>query len=96
MLKISERRYLEVKADNLNDYLSSIYGRRFNLYENEGVGYNTILMFDVSDRQTRFEIADVANFRGGQLVPNVTRALLVHLCELGHIQPGRYIVVSAS
>jgi hypothetical protein len=96
MLKTKAAEYIEVTADNLNTYLSHMFGRRFNVYDNEEVAYNTILVFEVSDRQTRFEIADVANHIGGQKVPFVTRALLVKLAEEGHILGGKYIVVRAS
>jgi hypothetical protein len=89
------RTYFELTAQELNQLIDDQFGRHYNVYQVEGVTYGTVLYFDVSDRMTRFEQTDVANFRGLNFVPNVTRALLTSLAEKELIPVGRYIIVSA-
>ena len=95
MIELKTRTYYELTAKELNDLIEQFFDRKYDVYRNEDVGYNAIVVFDVSDRLTRFEMTDIANFNGRKFVPNVTRALLNQLAEQGHIPAGRYIVTSA-
>lgn len=89
------RTYHEFTARELDEFIDQHYGRNFDVYQNEGVTYNTVLVFDVSDRMTRFDQIDLSHFVGKQFVPNITRTLLTALCEKGQIPSGRYIITSA-
>ena len=94
-MKIHTTTLHEIDADELNEFVSKIYGGNFDFFLYEHISENswTVEVFkEKSETSWGWDQSEIDMVKGGMYQNYCTKSVLCALCQDDHIPPGEYLI----